>query len=50
MSHIMTKPTKGLVRPARTKIGLRSRSESSLCALSVAKDLMILQAHNDDSG
>ena len=37
----MSKPTKGPVCLAKTQISLRSRSESSLCALSVAKDLML---------
>ena len=45
----MTKQTKGPVRLAKTQISLRSRLESSLCTLSVAKDLMLLHAHNKDS-
>ena len=45
----MTIPTKGPVHPTKTQISLRSRSESSLCALWVAKDHMLLQAHNEDT-
>ena len=45
----MTKPTKGPVQPAKTQINLHIQSESSLCTLLVAKDIMLLQAHNEDS-
>ena len=45
----MTKPTKGPVRPAKIQISLHSQSEALLCALLVAKDLMLLKAHNEGS-
>ena len=47
MSHLMTKPTKWHVRPAKTQINLGIRpdwSESSLCAQWVAKDPSFLHA------
>ena len=48
----MTKPTKWLVRPAKTQISLGIRpvwSESSLCAQWVAKDPSFLHADSEDS-
>ena len=48
----MIKPTKWLVRPAKTEISLGIRpvwSESSLCAQWVAKDPRFLYADNEDS-
>ena len=52
MSHLMTKPTKWHVRPAKTQISLGIHpvwSESSLCALWVAKDPSFLHADSEDS-
>ena len=51
MSHIMTKPTKCHVRPAKTLISLDIRpfwSKSWLCAQWVAKDLRFLHADSED--
>ena len=52
LSHLMTKPTKWHVRPAKTEISLGIRpvwSESSLCAQWVAKDPRFLHADSEDS-
>ena len=52
MSHLMTKPTKWHVHPAKTQIRLGIHpvwSETSLCALWVAKDPSFLQADSEDS-
>ena len=52
MSRLMTKPTKWLLRPAKTLISLGIRpvwSEFSLWALWVAKDPSFLHADNEDS-
>ena len=51
LSRSMTKPTKWHVRPAKTSISLGIRpvwSESSLCALWIAKDPVLLQADRED--
>ena len=48
----ITKPIKWQVRPAKTQISLGIRpvwSESSLCALWVAKDPMLLHVNSEDS-
>ena len=47
LSHSITKPTKWHVRPAKTQISLNIRpvwSESLLCVLMIAKELMLLYA------
>ena len=52
MRHLMTKPTKWHVCPAKTQINLGIRpvwSESSLCAQWVAKDPSFLHADSEDS-
>ena len=52
LSHLMTKPTKWHMRPAKTQISLGIRpvwSESSLCAQWVAKDPSFLHADSEDS-
>ena len=52
MSHLVTKPTKWHVRPAKTQISLGTRpvwSESLLCAQWVAKEPNFLHADNEDS-
>ena len=52
MSHLVTKPTKWHVRPAKTQISLGIRpvwSESSLCAQWVAKDPSFLHADSEDT-
>ena len=52
MSHLMTKPTKWSVRPAKTQISLSIRpvwSESSICAHWVAKYPSFLDADSEDS-
>ena len=52
MSHLMTKPTKWHVRPAKTQISLGIRpvwSESSLSAQLVSKDPSFLHADSEDS-
>ena len=52
MSHLMTKPTKWHMRPAKTEISLGIRpvwSEPLLCAQWVAKDQRFLHADNEDS-
>ena len=49
MSHLMTKPTKWHVRPAKTQISLGGWSESSQCAQWVAKDPSFLHADSEDS-
>ena len=52
MSHLMTKPTKWYVCPAKTQISLGIRpvwSESSLCAQWVAEDPMFRHADSKDS-
>ena len=52
MSHIMTKPTKWLVRPAKTQISLGIRpvwSESSLSAWRNPGSLATHWAHSEDS-
>ena len=52
MSHLMTKPAKWHVRPAKTQISLGIRpvwSESSLCAKWVAKDPGFLHVDSEDS-
>ena len=47
LSHLVTKPTKWHVRPAKTQIS-PVWSESSLCAQWVAKDLSFLHADSED--
>ena len=52
MSRFTTKPTLWQVRPGKTQISLGIRpvwSESSLCALMVAKGLVFLHADSEDS-
>ena len=52
LSRLVTKPTKWHVRPAKTQISLGIRpvwSESSLCALRVAKDPVLLHVDSEDS-
>ena len=52
MSHLVTKPTKWHVRPAKTQISLGIRpvwSESLLCTQWVAKDPSFLHADREDS-
>ena len=52
MSHLMTKPTKWPVRPAKTQISLGIRlvwSEPSLCPQWVVKDPSFLHANSEDS-
>ena len=52
LSRLMTKPTKCCVRPANTQISLGIHlvwSESSRCALWVAKDPVLLKTDSDDS-
>ena len=52
MSHLMTKPTKLHVRPAKTQISLGIRpvwSESSPCAQWVSKEPNFLHADSEDS-
>ena len=52
LSHLMIKPTKWHVRPAKTQLSLGIRpvwSESSLCAQWVAKDPSFLHADSEDS-
>ena len=52
MSHWTTKTTKWHVRPAKTRISLGMPpvwSESSLCAVWVAKVVMLLHADSKDS-
>ena len=52
MSHLMTKPTKWYVSPAKTPISLGIRpvwSESLLCAQWVAKDKRFLHAYSEGS-
>ena len=51
MGHLMTKPTKWYVHPAKTQISLGIRpvwSESSLCAQWIAKNPSFLHADNED--
>ena len=52
VSHLMTKPTKWPLRPAKTQISLGIRlvwSNSSQCAQWVAEDPMFLHADSEDS-
>ena len=52
VSHLMTKPTKWPLRPAKTQISLGIRlvwSKSSQCAQWVAEDPMFLHADSEDS-
>ena len=49
MNHLMTKPTKWHVRPAKTQISLGNRTAFA-CAQWVAEDPMILHADSKDSG
>ena len=52
LSHLMTKPTKWYVRPAKTQISLGIRpnwSESLLCAQWIAKNPSFLHADSKDS-
>ena len=51
LSHLMTKPTKWHVHPAKTQIslGIPQSDQSSLCAQMVAKDSSFLHADSEDS-